>query len=260
MSSNKSWTSAFGRACGVLLQAIVNGLALTRISPNVLTFVGLIINTGAAVLFGFANEHNYVRMFLYAGLVIIGAGIFDMVDGRVARQTDQVTVFGAFFDSVIDRYSDVVLFFGLLVFYARGNRFFYVVFAGFVMVTSLMVSYPRARSEALIGSCKVGFMERPERVVLIILGALFERWGAMAPALWVLAVLSTITVIHRISYTYTMAKRLARDAPANSALTNSSVEPVPIRPASSPGPVSSTASVSGAEQHEFISAPNVPRA
>jgi CDP-diacylglycerol---glycerol-3-phosphate 3-phosphatidyltransferase len=124
----------------------------------------------------------------------------------VARQTDQVTVFGAFFDSVIDRYSDVVLFFGLLVFYARGNRFFYVVLAAFVMVTSLMVSYTRARAEALIGSCKVGFMERPERVVLIILGALFNRWGVMAPVLWVLAVLSTITVIHRISYTYQRTK------------------------------------------------------
>jgi len=205
----RTWTSAFGRACGVLLQAIVNGLALTRISPNVLTFVGLIINTGAAVLFGFANEHNYVRMFLFAGLVIIGAGIFDMVDGRVARQTDQVTVFGAFFDSVIDRYSDVVLFFGLLVFYARGNRLFYVFLAAFVMITSLMVSYTRARAEALIGKCKVGFMERPERIVLIILGALFNRWGVMAPVLWVLAVLSTITVIHRIRYTYNQTRGLA---------------------------------------------------
>jgi CDP-diacylglycerol--glycerol-3-phosphate 3-phosphatidyltransferase len=107
---------------------------------------------------------------------------------------------------VIDRYSDVVLFFGLLVFYARGNRFFYVVLAAFVMVTSLMVSYTRARAEALIGSCKVGFMERPERVVLIILGALFNRWGVMAPVLWVLAVLSTVTVIHRISYTYQRTK------------------------------------------------------
>jgi CDP-diacylglycerol--glycerol-3-phosphate 3-phosphatidyltransferase len=204
-----TWTAAFGRACGVLLQAIVNGLALTRISPNVLTFVGLIINTGAAVLFGFANENNYVRMFLYAGLVIIGAGIFDMVDGRVARQTDQVTVFGAFFDSVIDRYSDVVLFFGLLVFYARGNRLFYVFLAAFVMITSLMVSYTRARAEALIGKCKVGFMERPERIVLIILGALFNRWGVMAPVLWVLAVLSTITVIHRIRYTYMQTRGLA---------------------------------------------------
>jgi CDP-diacylglycerol--glycerol-3-phosphate 3-phosphatidyltransferase len=145
-------------------------------------------------------------MFLYAGLVIIGAGIFDMVDGRVARLTDQVTVFGAFFDSVIDRYSDVVLFFGLVVFYARGNRLLYVFLAAFVMATSLMVSYTRARAEALIGSCKVGFMERPERIVLIILGALFERWGAMAPVLWILAVISTITVVHRISYTYGKTK------------------------------------------------------
>jgi CDP-diacylglycerol--glycerol-3-phosphate 3-phosphatidyltransferase len=148
-------------------------------------------------------------MFLYAGLVIIGAGIFDMVDGRVARQTQQVTVFGAFFDSVIDRYSDVVLFFGLLVFYARGNRLFYVFLAAFVMVTSLMVSYTRARAEALIGRCKVGFMERPERVVLIIIGALFERWDAMAPVLWILAVISTITVIHRILYTYQQTRHLA---------------------------------------------------
>ncbi len=126
MTPSWTWTAAFGKACGVLLQRIVDGLALTRISPNVLTFLGLVINTVAAILFGWANEHNFVRLFLYAGLVIIGAGIFDMVDGRVARQTHQVTIFGAFFDSVIDRYSDVVLFFGLLVFYARGNRFFYV--------------------------------------------------------------------------------------------------------------------------------------
>lgn len=213
-----TWTSAFGRGCGVLLQGIVNGLALTRISPNVLTFLGLIINVCAAILFGFADERNYVRMFFYAGLVIIGAGIFDMVDGRVARQTKQVTVFGAFFDSVIDRYSDVALFFGLLVYFARVNRFVYVVLVAFVMVTALMVSYTRARSEGLIGACKVGFMERPERVVLIILGALFERWGVMAPVLWVLAVLATITVIHRIRYTYLETRRLApADALAGSA-------------------------------------------
>jgi CDP-diacylglycerol--glycerol-3-phosphate 3-phosphatidyltransferase len=205
-----TWTSAFGRGSGAILQKIVDGLALTRISPNVLTFMGLVINTAAAFLFGYANAQNNVRMFAYAGLVIIGAGIFDMVDGRVARQTQQVTVFGAFFDSVIDRYSDVALFFGLLVYYARGNRFFYVVLVAFVMVTSVMVSYTRARAESLIGSCKVGFMERPERVVLIILGALFNRWGVMAPVLWVLAVLSTITVIHRIRYTYLQTRQVAQ--------------------------------------------------
>ena len=207
-----TWTSAFGKGCGVILQKIVDGLALTKISPNVLTFIGLMINTGAAILFSYANAQNNVRMFVYAGLVIIGAGIFDMVDGRVARQTKQVTVFGAFFDSVIDRYSDVALFFGLLVYFARGNRFVYVVLVAFVMVTSVMVSYTRARAESLIGSCKVGFMERPERVVLIILGALFNRWGVMAPVLWVLAVLSTVTVIHRIRYTYQQTRHLAVQA------------------------------------------------
>ncbi len=204
-----TWTGGFGRACGWLLDKIVHGLALSRISPNVLTFIGLVINIVAAFFFGHADVTNAGRMFFYAGLVIIGAGLFDMVDGRVARRTGQVTVFGAFFDSVIDRYSDVVLFFGLLVYYARVDHFRYVVLTAFVMVTSLMVSYTRARAEALIGSCKVGFMERPERIVLIILGALFNHWGVMAPVLWVLAVLSTITVVHRIQYTYQNTKGMA---------------------------------------------------
>src|SRR3954463_2044579 len=203
-----SWTGAFGRACRLLLYAIVRGLALTKISPNVLTFLGLVINVIAAVLFGYASAENQGRMFLYAGLVIIGAGIFDMVDGRVARATGQVTQFGAFFDSVIDRYSDVALFFGLLVYYARANRFFYLVLTALVMVTSVMVSYTRARAESLIGTCKVGFMERPERIVLIIIGGLFNK---MAPVLWVIAVIGNITVIHRIWYTYqhTRARDLA---------------------------------------------------
>jgi phosphatidylglycerophosphate synthase len=194
-----TWTSAVGRSSKWLLYKIVHGLALTRISPNALTFIGLLINVVAGFLFGYANAENQRRMFVYAGLVIIGAGIFDMVDGRVARATNQVTQFGGFFDSVIDRYSDVALFFGLLVYYARGNRFFYVVMVAFVMVSSVMVSYTRARAESLIPSCKAGFMERPERIVLVIIGALFNRMG---PVLWVIAVLSTITVIHRIRYTY----------------------------------------------------------
>ena len=204
-----TWTNAVGNTCGVLLYKIVDGLALTRISPNALTFIGLLINVIAACFFGFASADNdQAAMFRYAGLVIIGAGIFDMVDGRVARATNQVTEFGGFFDSVMDRYSDVALFFGLLVYYARANRFFYVVMVAFVMTSSLMVSYTRARAENMIKQCKVGFMERPERIVLVIIGAL---WNVMAPVLWVLAVLSTITVIHRIRYTYeqTTAKQMA---------------------------------------------------
>ena len=204
-----TWTSAVGRSCKWLLYKIVHGLALTRISPNALTFIGLLINVVAGFLFGYANAENQRKMFLYAGLVIIGAGIFDMVDGRVARATNQVTQFGGFFDSVIDRYSDVALFFGLLVYYARANRFFYVVMVAFVMVSSVMVSYTRARAESLIPTCKAGFMERPERIVLILLGALFNHWGVMAPVLWVLAVFSTITVVHRVVYTYQNTKYLA---------------------------------------------------
>ena len=203
-----TWTSEFGRGSGWLLNKIVNGLALTRISPNALTFIGLIINIVAALFFGFARAENANRMFVYAGLTIIGAGLFDMVDGRVARLTNQVSIFGAFFDSVMDRYSDVAIFFGLLVFYARGNRLFYVGLVAFVMTACLMVSYTRARAEALIGSCKVGFMERPERIVCVILGALANRWGVMAAALWVLAFFSTVTVIHRIRFTYLETERM----------------------------------------------------
>src|SRR6516225_4679270 len=209
-----TWTSAVGRSCKWLLYRIVHGLALTKISPNALTFIGLLINVVAALLFGYARPENQQRLFLYAGLVIIGAGIFDMVDGRVARATNQVTTFGGFFDSVIDRYSDVALFFGLLVYYARANRFFYLVLVAFVMTSSVMVSYTRARAESVIPQCKVGFMERPERIVLVILGALFNRMG---PVLWVIALLSTITVIHRIRYTH---QQLALIEPP----------PVPVRP------------------------------
>lgn len=209
-----TWTKAFGRACGGLLRVIVNAMALARISPNILTFMGLVINVIAAILFGYANADNQARLFRYAGLVVFAAGFFDLVDGRVARASNQVTRFGAFFDSVLDRYSDAALFFGLLVYYARGNRFFYVVLAALVMISCIMVSYTRARAESLIGTCKVGFMERPERLVLIIIGALFNR---MAPVLWVIAVLSTITVIHRMYYTWQQTESMEAANPGKAA-------------------------------------------
>jgi CDP-diacylglycerol--glycerol-3-phosphate 3-phosphatidyltransferase len=198
-----TWTSAVGRACGALLDSIVRLLALTRINPNVLTLMGLVVNSYAAFLFAYANGDNQRRMFFYAGLVIIGSGFFDLVDGRVARASNQVTRFGGFFDSIVDRYSDASLFFGLLVFYARGERFFYLVLSALAMISAIMVSYARARAESLIPQCKVGFMERPERMVLLILGGLFNR---MAPVLWVIAVVATITVIHRIAFTWNETK------------------------------------------------------
>src|SRR6202142_295621 len=142
-ATNRTWTSPFGRACGVLLDAIVRWLALARVNPNVLTFLGLVVNIIAAFLFGYANGDNQARMFRYAGLGIIGSGFFDPLCGRVSPASNQAARFGGFFDSVIDRYSDASQFFGLLVFFAPGDRFFYVVLTAFVMVSSIMVSYTR---------------------------------------------------------------------------------------------------------------------
>src|SRR5947208_4530477 len=125
-------------------------------------------------------------MFRYDGLVVFAAGFCDLVDGRVARASNQVTRFGAFFDSVLDRYSDVALYFGLLVYYARANRFFYIVLTALVMMTSVMISYTPARAAVLIPKCKVGFMERPERIVLVIIGGIFN---CIAPVVWVMPVI-----------------------------------------------------------------------
>lgn len=198
MAEKHTWTGAVGRVCNVLLVRIVNGLALSRIHPNVLTFIGLVINIGAAWLLALGK-------FFEAGLVIIGAGLFDMVDGRVARQTGQVTRFGGFFDSVIDRYSDLALLIGLLVYYGNINRPLYVVLTAIVMMASVMISYTRARAENTIPQCKVGFLERPERVVLLIIGALFDR---MAPVLWIIAIIGNLTVVHRMIFTFQEAERL----------------------------------------------------
>ena len=191
-------TRAIGVGCNTIIVGIVRGLALARIHPNVLTFIGLLINIWAAILLGQGN-------FRVAGYVIIGAGIFDMVDGRVARETNQVTRFGGFFDSVLDRYSDLALLMGLLVYYGNINRPLYVVLTAIVMTASVMISYTRARAENEIPTCKVGFLERPERVVLLIIGALFDR---MAPVLWVIAVMGNLTVVHRMIYTFQQTKHL----------------------------------------------------
>jgi len=193
-----TFTSAIGSFFEKIILLIVRGLALSKIHPNVLTFIGLVINIGAAALLAGGQ-------FRWAGVVIIGAGLFDMVDGRVARETNRVTRFGGFFDSVLDRYSDLFLLMGLLVWYGSINVPFYVVLTAVVMSGSVMVSYARARAENSIPMCKVGFMERPERVVLLIIGALFDR---LPEVLWVIAVLSNLTVVQRMVFTWQEAKRL----------------------------------------------------
>lgn len=186
-----------GDTLGRVLDAIVRGFAASRVNPNFLTFIGFGINLLAAYLFAYGY-------FRWAGLTIILAGVFDMTDGRVARLEGRVTPFGGFYDSVMDRYSDLCLLVGLVIYYGRINRFQYVTLVAVAMIGSVMVSYSRARAENVIASCKVGFLERPERVVLIIIGALSDR---MAPVLWLIAVLSNVTVIHRIIHTRQEARK-----------------------------------------------------
>jgi CDP-diacylglycerol--glycerol-3-phosphate 3-phosphatidyltransferase len=198
-------SDAIGSACQRIIDAMVRGLARSRINPNVLTFIGLLINIGCAFLYGYGR-------FFVAGLMMILANIFDMLDGRVARLRGRETRFGAFFDSVIDRYSDIVVFVGIMLFYARdtdAHSTSLVALTGIALVGSVMISYSRARAESLDIACKVGFLERPERVVLLIIGSLTEIGPRSSPflykmpqVLWVLAVLSNWTVMHRIYHTW----------------------------------------------------------
>ena len=188
----KPVTHWIGSGGGWLLQHVVSGLAATGITPNVLTVVGMVVNVWAAVLFAFGE-------FRAAAAVLFLAGFLDMADGQVARRAGRVTAFGGFLDSTLDRYSDLGLYMGLVVHYTLIARPFYMGLAAVAMASSFMVSYARARAESLIALCKVGFLERPERLVLLILGGAFWR---MAPVLWVIAMFSTLTVIHRVVYTW----------------------------------------------------------
>ncbi len=190
-------TRQIGKTCWYAYDAIIRGFAKIGINPNILSFTGFAINMVAAYLFAYGY-------FRWAGVMIIVGGVFDLTDGPVARKTRRVTPFGGFFDSVLDRYSDLILLIGLLTYYGRINRFAYVTLVAVAMIGSVMTSYSRARAENLIPSCKVGFLERPERVVLIIIGALFDR---MAPVLWVIVVLSNLTVVHRVLHTYRESHR-----------------------------------------------------
>jgi CDP-diacylglycerol---glycerol-3-phosphate 3-phosphatidyltransferase len=198
-------SEAIGSGGKRILGAIVRWVSRSRINPNALTFIGLLINIGCGVLYGYG-------MFFRAGLLMILANIFDMLDGEVARLRGRVTMFGAFFDSVIDRYSDIIVYVGIMVFYARDTEkhsTLLVALTGLALVGSVMVSYSRARAESLDIACKVGFLERPERVVLLIIGSLTEIGPASNPflhkmpqVLWVLAVLSHWTVVHRVYHTW----------------------------------------------------------
>ena len=186
------------------LQAVVRFAA--RFSPDVLTITGLALNGGACACFALAGGKDYRLPWLLqtGGLVAAVASVFDMLDGRVARLRGRETSFGAFLDSTMDRYSDMVLYMGLLILYARVDRTPHMVLVWVAAFGSFMTSYARARAESLVPRCTVGFLERPERIVLIILGALLNR---MTPVLWIIAVLSNVTALQRIVYAYVELKR-----------------------------------------------------
>ena len=197
--------ASIGRACQRIIDAMVRWLAHGHINPNFLTVIGVALNVGCGLLFGFGH-------FFAAGIALVVANLFDMLDGQVARLSGRVTRFGGFLDSSLDRLSDMVIFVGLMVFYARNTEFhstLNVFLAGAGLMGSVMVSYASARAESLIPKCDVGFLRRPERVVLFIIGALSTHPGSnnffanrMPAVLWVLAVGSYWTFAHRMYHTW----------------------------------------------------------
>src|SRR5688572_13011597 len=187
-----TFTGFIGTVCMFPMRAIIAASVALRIHPNTLTLIGLLINVAAAMALG-------LDRFVPAGVIIIVANIFDLIDGKVAHITNTVSRFGAFWDSTLDRFSDIALFLGLIYLYAGLRRTDYAMIAALAMMFTIMTSYTRARAESLIEKCKVGFMERPERIVLFMIGAFTDR---MAAVLWVILVLSIVTVANRIHYTY----------------------------------------------------------
>jgi CDP-diacylglycerol--glycerol-3-phosphate 3-phosphatidyltransferase len=195
-----------------IIDAMVRALASAGVHPNILTSIGVTINVGCGVLFGFGE-------FFWAGVVLIVANLFDMLDGNVARATGNTTKFGSFLDSTLDRLSDMVVFVGIMAFYASNrpqHSILNVVLAGVAMMASVMVSYSTARSEGLGVKANVGFLQRPERIVLLIIGALSTwDWNSesiwfnrMPQVLWVLAVGSVWTFVHRTFHIWHEFRRI----------------------------------------------------
>ena len=198
-----------------IINSMVRGLASLGVPPNILTIIGVSINVFCGVLFAMGD-------FFWAGIVLIVANLFDMLDGNVARLSGRVTRYGGFLDSTLDRLSDMGVFLGIMVFYSRiteHHSTMNVFLGGVGMIMSVLVSYATARSEGLGVKANVGFLQRPERVVLFIIGALStwnwssENWFAnrMPQVLWVLAVGSLWTFIQRMRFIRGKLKELDGD-------------------------------------------------
>ena len=188
-----TFTGAIGAICMFPLRAIIASCVALRIHPNTLTLVGVIINVGAAWALGFGR------------FMLAGRGHDRRQHLRLHRRQGRAPAaacsreFGAFWDSTLDRFSDLALLTGLIYLYSQLGRSDYVLVAALTLIFSIMTSYARARAESLVEKCKVGFMERPERIVLFMIGAFTNR---MAGVLWVILVLSILAVANRIYYTY----------------------------------------------------------
>src|SRR5436309_1693012 len=225
--------ASIGRAGQRIIDAMVRWLARGHFNPNILTFIGVAINVGSGMLFGFGR-------FFWAGIVLIVANLFDMLDGQVARLSGRVTRYGGFLDSSLDRLSDMVVFVGLMVFYARDTEFhstLNVFLAGAGLMGSVMVSYASARAESMISKCDVGFLRRPERVVLFIIGALSTRPSShnffanrMPAVLWVLAIGSYWTFAHRMYHTWIEVNKNEISQPAPTETASSESATADIRP------------------------------
>ncbi|MCX8116537.1 MAG: CDP-alcohol phosphatidyltransferase family protein [Desulfobacterota bacterium] len=163
-----------------------------RGNPHLLTFLGFVSMLVASWLL-------YLGDWTLAGILIVLSGLFDLLDGAVARNLGKVTPLGAFLDSVMDRYSDLILLLGLTAHYGRKGEEGLVVLTFAVAIGVALIPYVRAKAESLHVSCHVGWMERAERIILLSVGTLFN-W--METILWVLAFLTHLTVMHRIFHVW----------------------------------------------------------
>ncbi len=171
-------------------------LARTPLTPDALTWLGFFITVGAAVLI--VTDH-----FLAAGVVVLVAGLFDMLDGALARLTGKTSRFGAILDSTLDRLSEGALLLALLVVFSQEQYVTASLVVGITLLGSIMVSYIRARIEAMGIECKAGVFTRPERVIILALGLMLNQYeNALLVCLGIIAFFSWVTVIERLVYAW----------------------------------------------------------
>jgi CDP-diacylglycerol---glycerol-3-phosphate 3-phosphatidyltransferase len=171
---------------------LLSALQRLGITPNQVTIAGTVLNVGAAALV--VADH-----LIYAGIVFLVAGCFDMLDGALARLTKKVTPFGAFLDSTLDRVSEGVVLAAIAYLLAGEGRSVDAALVVLALMGSILVSYTRARAESLGLECKVGLMSRPERIILIALGLFFD---VLPYVIYIMLALTAFTVIQRVIHTY----------------------------------------------------------